>query len=222
MESLTRFLSSSIGRKLLMGITGLLLIGFLIMHLAGNLLVFVGAEAFNHYSEVLISNPFIYVAEAGLLLLFVVHFVNGITLTLKNRTARPVAYVKKEPAGYTSRKSLASTTMILSGLVVLVFVPLHIWTFKLGPDYPVPGHPEVRDLYRLVMEIFASPAAVVWYVVALTLVGFHLWHGFGSGFESLGVAYRKPLRRFGQALAVVLAGGFIVIPIIVYLTGGKP
>jgi succinate dehydrogenase / fumarate reductase cytochrome b subunit len=215
------FLSSAIGRKVLMALTGLLLIGFLVAHLAGNLLVFSPTpDAFNAYSEALVSNPLIYVAEAGLLLLFVAHLVSGILVTVKNREARPVPYRQTARAGHTSHKSLASTTMILSGLVVLVFVPLHLWTFKFGPYYAASGATPVRDLHRLVVEVFQDPVHVIWYVLAMGVIGFHLWHGFGSGFESLGVAYRTPLRRFGQLLAIVLSGGFAAIPIILYLTGG--
>jgi succinate dehydrogenase / fumarate reductase cytochrome b subunit len=215
-----RFLSTSIGRKVLMGLTGLLLIGFLVAHLAGNLLVFVGRDAFNDYSHELVSNPLIYVAELGLLVLFVGHFVSGITVWQRNRAARPTRYQKKVRAGHTSHKSLASTTMIVSGLVVLAFVPLHLKTFKFGTYYASKADPHIRDLYQLVIEAFQSPLLVAWYVVAMIVIGFHLWHGFGSGFESLGLAYKKPLRRAGQVLAVVLATGFLVIPLVIFFTGG--
>jgi len=216
-----RMLTSSVGRKLLMAATGLLLLGFLIVHLSGNLLIFKSAEAFNEYSETLLANPLIYVAEAGLFALFVAHLVSGIAVTLKNRAARPVPYEKKTWAGHASHKSLASTTMIYTGIIVLVFVPLHIWTFKFGTYYASASDPHVRDLHRLVVEEFRNPLLVVWYVVAMLVIGFHLWHGFGSAFESLGVGYRKPLRRFGQVLALVLAGGFLLIPVIVFLIGDK-
>jgi succinate dehydrogenase / fumarate reductase cytochrome b subunit len=221
MSRLVSLLGTGIGRKVLMAATGLLLIGFLVAHLAGNLLIFVGPTAFNHYSHNLISNPLIYVAEAGLLLLFVAHLVSGLAVTWSNRAARPVAYHKTARAGHTSHKTLASTTMILSGLIVLAFVPLHLETFKFGPHYDWAAEPGVRDLHRLVLDVFQSPLYVAWYVVAMTVIGFHLWHGFGSGFESLGLAYNKPLRRFGQVLAVVLSGGFLLIPIVIFLGGGR-
>ncbi|HUI26761.1 MAG TPA: succinate dehydrogenase cytochrome b subunit [Candidatus Kryptonia bacterium] len=217
MAPLIRFLTSNIGRKVLMALTGLFLILFLIIHLSGNLLVFKSAEAFNDYSEKLLANELIYVAEIGLLVAFVAHFISGIAVTLQNRAARPIGYAVKRRAGHTSHKSLASTTMILTGLVVLVFVPIHLITFKFGAHYPVAGNPHQRDLYRLVIEEFREPLEVVWYVAAMAIIGFHLWHGFGSGFESLGVTYRKPLRRIGQALAVIIAGGFIIIPVLVFL-----
>jgi succinate dehydrogenase / fumarate reductase cytochrome b subunit len=218
---IVRFVTTSIGQKMLMGATGLLLIGFLVMHMSGNLLMFVGPDAYNHYSHKLVTNPLIYLAELGLLVLFLAHFVSGIRVWLRNRAARPVAYQLKERAHYTSHKSLASTTMILTGLVVLVFVPLHIATFKFGTHYASASEPEVRDLYRLVVEDFQSPLLVGWYVLSMLVVGFHLWHGFGSGLESLGVTHKAALRRVGQLLAVVVAGGFVVVPIVVFLTGGK-
>jgi succinate dehydrogenase / fumarate reductase cytochrome b subunit len=135
MSPLARLLTSSIGRKLLMAATGLLLIAFLVVHLTGNLLIFVGPDAFNGYSHALVSNHLIYLAEFSLLTLFVLHLASGIAVTRANRAARPQGYAVKRGARHTSNKSLASTTMILSGLVVLVFVPLHILTFKFGAWY---------------------------------------------------------------------------------------
>jgi succinate dehydrogenase / fumarate reductase cytochrome b subunit len=218
MSLVVRALTSSIGRKLLMAATGLLLIGFLVIHLTGNLLIFVGADAFNEYSHALVSNHFIYLAEFGLLVLFVLHLVSGVAVTRANRAARPQGYAAKRKAGHTSNKSLASTTMILSGLVVLVFVPLHLVTFKFGAWYE-DAH-GIRDLHRLVVEVFRDPVHVAWYVVAMAVIGFHLWHGFASGIETLGVASRRPLRHLSWLLAVAIAGGFALIPIILFLAGG--
>jgi succinate dehydrogenase / fumarate reductase cytochrome b subunit len=215
------FMATGIGRKMLMGLTGLALIAFLVLHLAGNLLIFSGPKAFNDYSHALISNPLIYLAELLLLAWFVAHLATGIRVTLGNRAARPTSYAVKRRAGHTSRKSVASSTMILSGIVVLVFVPLHLWTFKFGPHYASITEPGVRDLHRLVLEVFRQPAYVIFYVVTLAILGGHLWYGFESAFESLGVSYRTWLRRAGQALALVLTGGFILIPIVVFLVGGS-
>lgn len=203
-----------------MALTGLALVGFLVSHLAGNLLIFVGPNAFNSYSHALISNPLIYLAEILLLVFFLTHAVNGILFTAQNKAARPEAYYQKKLAGGRSRKSIASSTMIVSGILVLIFIPLHLWTFKYGAHYESPGEPPMRDLHRLVLEIFQNPFQVVWYVIAMIVIGFHLWHGFGSAFESLGMPYRKPLRCFGQLLAVAIAGGFLAIPVIIYLKGG--
>src|SRR5688572_9056812 len=211
-----RLLTSPIGQKLLMAATGLLLIGFLVAHLSGNLLIFVGADAFNEYSHALVSNHLIYLAELALLVLFVLHFVSGIAITRHNWGTRDHGYATRRRARHTSNKSLASTTMIFSGLVVLVFVPLHLWIFKFGTWYADPGHPEMRDLHRLVLEVFRDPIHVVWYVVAMTVIGFHLWHGFAAGFETLGVASRPFLRRASHVLAVVIGGGFAVIPLLIF------
>lgn len=220
MSALIRAITSPIGKKILMALTGLGLIGFLVLHLAGNLLIFVGADAFNEYSHKLVSNPLIYVAEGGLLLVFIAHFFTAFDLTAKNRAARPIAYERKERAGHTSRKSLASTIMFIGGLTILVFVPLHLWTFKFGPHYELHG---IRDLHRLTVEVFQKPGYVVWYVIALAFVGLHLWHGFSSAFQSMGAdhpVYTPILRRLGQILAVAIAGGFILIPVILFATGG--
>ena len=219
MARLATFLTTGIGRKMLMALTGLALLGFLVMHMAGNLLIFVGPESFNDYSHALISNPLIYVAEALLLLWFVAHFVSGIQITLKNRAARPAAYQVKRGAGHNSHKNLASSTMILSGIVLLIFVPLHLWTFKFGAHYDSATDPGVRDLHRLVIEVFSHPGYVAFYLVTLTVIGFHLWYGFESALESLGLNYSIAARRLGQLLAVVITGGFILIPVVVYVMG---
>lgn len=219
MNRIFALLRTDIGRKALMGLTGLLLIGFLISHMLANLLVLFDADGYNHYSHALVSNPLIYLAEAGLLAFFVGHFVSGILVTLRNRAARPVAYQVAKKQGTTGRKSLASATMIVSGLVMLVFVPLHLVVFKFGAWYPT-ADGQMRDLHRLVLEVFRDPVHLAWYLVALPILGVHAWHGFGSGFESLGVAYSRELRRVGQALAVLITLGFMAVPIWVALGGG--
>ena len=147
MPSRHSFLSSSVGSKYLIAFTGLSLVGFLIGHLAGNLLVYVSPDAFNHYADALIKNPLLIPAELGLVALFLLHAYKTVRMFLGANEARPVGYAKKEWAGHTSRKSWASTTMILSGLFLLVFVPFHLKTFKYGPHYES-AEPGVRDLWR--------------------------------------------------------------------------
>jgi len=202
-----------------MAATGLLLIGFLITHVAANTLVLFDGEAFNNYSHALISNPLIYVAELGLIAIFVAHLANGILVTLRNRGARPEPYANKQPAGGVSRKSIASTTMIFSGLLAVVFVPLHIWTFKYGPVYESTTQPGVRDLHRLVIEEFHEAGEVMWYEIALLVLAFHAWHGIGSAFDSLGISHRAWLRNAARGLAVVIFAGFMVIPVAIYFGG---
>ncbi len=220
MSQIVSFVTSSIGRKLVMAITGLLMIGFLVTHMSANLLVIFDPEGYNAYSHALISNPLIYIAEFGLIALFVGHFVSGFAVTLRNRRARPIAYGENNGAGHTSRKTLASTSMIISGLVMLVFVPLHILSFKFGTWYEAAGDPHVRDLHRLVMEEFQSPLFVMWYLGALTFLAAHAWHGFGSAFESMGVSHRTWIRGSGQALTAILWVGFCAVPVYVYFIAG--
>jgi succinate dehydrogenase / fumarate reductase cytochrome b subunit len=222
MPSRHSFYSSTVGSKLLVAVTGISLVGFLVAHLVGNLLVYLGPETFNEYSHKLIANPLVYPAEAGLVLLFLLHAWKTIQLTISSQKARPVAYVVKHRAGHTSRKSFASSTMIWSGLFLLVFVPIHVWTFKYGAYYATAGG--VRDLYRLVIEIFRKPGYVLFYIVAMTLVGFHLWHGVSSAFQTMGAdtpRFTPAMRKVGWTLAVILAVGFMSIPVWVFFAGGR-
>ena len=214
-------LTTGVGKKVLIAVTGIALILFLIVHLAGNLLVLFDATAFNEYSHSLVSNPLIYVAEAGLLLVFVLHFATALRNFLANRAARGEKRytVRRWTDSPRSKKSLASTLMVASGLVILVFVPLHVWTFKFGPFYET-ADGSMRDLARLVYEIFANPWYTLWYVVALVLVGMHLWHGAWSAWQSLGVEHPRANRwlRIGAwLLSAILAAGFITIPVVIYL-----
>src|SRR6188472_3706668 len=121
-----RVFTSSVGTKLLIGLTGLALFAYLILHLAGNALIFLGQDTFNEYSHTLISNPLIAPIEIGLLLIFLLHVYKAATMWVANQAARPVRYQKKSPAGHTSRKSLSSSTMIVTGSVVFLFVLVHV------------------------------------------------------------------------------------------------
>ena len=223
MPSRRSFLSSTVGSKLLVAVTGLSLVGFLVMHLIGNLLLYLGPDTFNHYSYKLISNPLVIPAEIGLVILFVLHAWKTIQLTLVSSKARPTGYKLKKRADYTSRKSLASSTMIVSGLFLLLFVPIHVKTFKYGAFYQT-SEPGVRDLYRLVIEIFRNPGYVAFYVIGMIVVGFHLWHGAASSVQTLGADTPRVtpvVRRVGLALALVIAVGFVSIPLWVFFAGGR-
>jgi succinate dehydrogenase / fumarate reductase cytochrome b subunit len=216
------FLSSTVGSKVLVGITGFALFGFLILHLAGNVLVYAGPGTFNHYSEQLLRNPFLIPAEISLLALFLLHVYKTVRLVVRSRRARAVGYEVKRRAGYPSRKNLASSTMIGTGLFLLLFVPLHLKTFKYGTHYEAATEPGVRDLYRLVVETYSHPGYVIFYIVSMLVVGFHLWHGVSSAFQTVGADTRRwtpTLRRFGWVMAVLIAGGFMTIPIWVFFFG---
>jgi succinate dehydrogenase / fumarate reductase cytochrome b subunit len=214
-----RALSTSVGTKLLLALTGLALVGFLMGHLAGNLLLFLGPEKFNSYGHALISNPLIIPVEIGLVAIFLLHAGKATLNFFDNRTARPQGYELRKNAGGPSRKSWASTTMIGSGIFLLLFVPFHLVTFKYGPDYPS-AEPGVRDLYRLTVEVFQSPAYVVFYLFAMVIVGLHLRHGVSSSLQSLGLIpdrWTRAFLRTGLALALLIGGGFFLIPIAIYL-----
>lgn len=213
------FFSSTVGSKILIALTGLLLFGFLVTHLAGNLTLFGGGEPFNAYTYKLESTkPLLYVAEIGLIGLFLLHIYKTVAGYLRNRAARPSGYAEKHWAGHTSRKSVSSTTMIVSGTLLLLFVVVHIRTFKYGPYYvdPLTGH---RDLFRVVVEAFQNPLYVAFYLVAMLAVGMHLNHGISSATQSLGLGTRRFGPAFvmaGRALALTIAGGFAVLPIYIY------
>ena len=218
---LSRVFSSSVGTKLLIGLTGLALFVYMLLHLAGNVIVFFGPEMFNEYSHTLISNPLIVPIEIGLLLVFLVHIFKTVTMYLKNQAARPVAYEKKERAGHTSRKGLASSTMIASGLILLVFVVVHVKQFKFGSFYLTAGSDSIRDLYRTEIEVFRQPGWVLLYVLGTLTVGLHLRHGIASAFQSLGIdhpLYTRRLTWLALGLAVLIGGGLAVIPVWVYFT----
>jgi succinate dehydrogenase / fumarate reductase, cytochrome b subunit len=222
MSSLLRFLSSSVGTKILVALTGLGFAAFLVTHLAANLLVLVDTQAYHEYSHALISNPLIYIAEAGLVLLFVTHAFKAVAVTLQNRRARGQGYEVKKRAGHTSRKSLASTTMILSGIWLLLFAVIHLKTFKFGPWYETPDG--MRDLSRLVHEVYKEPLHVVFYVLSMVVVGLHLSHGLSSAFQSMGLEhprYNAFVRGAGLTIAIVMGLGFALIPVVIYF-GGRP
>jgi succinate dehydrogenase / fumarate reductase cytochrome b subunit len=215
------YFNTSLGTKVLMGATGLLLFAYLILHLAGNLLLYFGPETFNGYSHLLISNPLVIPVEIGLLAVFIVHVYKAVTNFLANRRARPVGYRSYTWTKRPSRKSLASTTMILSGIVLFVFILIHLVQFKFGVEYDTTDATgaEVRDLYRLEVEVFGNLLNVVFYVFAMVVVGAHLWHGVASAFDSLGAThprYTPWVLGAGKTLAFLIAMGFVTIPVAVF------
>jgi succinate dehydrogenase / fumarate reductase, cytochrome b subunit len=213
-----RVLSSTVGNKLLIGLTGLGLFVYLITHLGGNAIIFAGPEAFNAYAHMLMSNPAIVVIEIGLLLLFLIHIYKAVINYVQNRAARPDGYAVKVNAGHTSRKGFASTSMIVTGIITAIFVIIHVKQFRFGTYYLVTDS-DVRDLFQTEVEVFSNPFWVAFYVVATALVGVHLRHGIASGFQSIGFDHPKYTRRltvWSLVLAIVIAGGLAFIPVWVY------
>jgi len=223
MSTRIRAFSSSVGTKLLIGVTGLALFIYLLIHIAGNLIVFAGPAAFNHYAFVMeYGNPLLPVIEIGLLLVFLLHVYKAVTNYLANTAARPVAYVKKRRAGWPSRKSFASSTMIFSGLWLILFLIIHVKAFRFSEETPWPGGG--RDLYRQEMNVFTNPLMVGFYVLSMLVIGSHLWHGIASSLQSLGLDHPKWTPRVlaaGKVIAVALAGAFIVIAIWAHFVGAR-
>ncbi len=205
--------NSSIGKKVIMAITGALLFGFLIPHLAGNFLMFCDAEAYNNYSHALVSNPLIYVAEFFLVAVFLGHIVNGIILTIKNKKARPVGYAMSKPLG---EKSIASQTMIWSGLIVFYFLVIHLVTFKFGTDVSPPSSDGVRDIYSLVVARFSAKDYSIFYIMCMIMLGFHLSHAIQSLFRTLGLSQPKYLaiiKSLSIITGIAIAAGYSIFPI---------
>ena len=221
MSSRLRVFDSSVGLKLLIGATGLALFIYLIIHISGNALVLVGPEAFNGFHAMMTANPLLPLIEIGLLVVFLVHIYKTIRMFLRNQEARPVPYVVKRPAGKPSRKSLASSTMIVTGLWLVVFLVLHVKAFR----FPADGAAALHDLYALEMQNLSHPLTVAFYVVSMLIIGSHLWHGASSALQSLGFdhpSWTPRLLLFGRVASVIIAGGFIVITLVVYFMGGRP
>lgn len=216
------FVTSSVGKKIMTGVTGLALCLFVLSHLIGNLLLLVSADAFNRYTYKLEQmGVLLYLIEAGLLIAFLVHAATGIQIYINKRRARPEDYVKKGNAGGVSKKSWSSLSMPFTGIILLAFLVLHLKTFKYGPRYEtlVDGI-LMRDLYRLVIEVFQSPVYVTAYVAVMALLGVHLRHGFWSAFQSLGAnhpRYNPIIFGTGIIFTLVIAFGFIVLPVWIYV-----
>ncbi len=225
MPSRSGLFSSSVGTKILIGLTGFGLFLYLIIHIVGNLIVFAGPAAFNLYAHTLESKTWLLrPIEVALLLVFLVHIYKTLRMFLANQEARPVKYVMKARAGTPSRKSWASTTMIVSGLWLLAFLVIHVKAFHdgWGNEYPMPDGG--RDLYRQELETLSSPFLAGFYMLSMLVVGSHLWHGVSSSLQSLGLDHPVWTPRIlvaGKTIAALIAGAFIVIAVWAYLQGGR-
>ncbi|MCE9594986.1 MAG: succinate dehydrogenase cytochrome b subunit [Planctomycetes bacterium] len=209
---LSSSLSSSIGKKALMSVTGLLLIGFLVVHLAGNLTLFSDdtGEHFDAYSTKLMSfGPLLTLAEIGLAVLFVVHLALGLRVTFENRAARAQRYALERDRG---SRSFASSTMLVTGCLVLVFVVVHLLDFRFRERAS-------DGLAAMVVRRLSEPAGVLIYLVGVTALGIHLSHAFRSALQTLGLndtRFDRPLVRLGRVLAIGLGVGFALFPLILF------
>ncbi|MBE9112324.1 succinate dehydrogenase cytochrome b subunit [Nodosilinea sp. LEGE 07298] len=219
---LLTFYRSSIGKKLITGFTGLALVTFVLVHMAGNLLLFVGRDAYNAYALLVSNFGVVYYAfELALTAIVLLHAWVGIEIFWRRRQARPEGYSTYQSAGGNSYQTLSSRTMIITGLVLAVFWVTHLMTFRFGTHYTTElGGDTVRDLARLVIEKFQALPYVVGYTVILGLLASHLRHGFWSALQSIGLLDRgiRPL-AYGTSAVVGagIAAGFLLLPWAIYL-----
>ena len=208
---------SSVGRKIIMAVTGIVLVGFVCVHLLGNSSMFVGADAINAYAQKLHSlGPFVWVFRLVMLVAFALHIAFGIQLTLENKAATPEAnvQVKRLKTGF------GAETMIVSGLVMLAFVIYHLLHFTVrvtNPEIYVPlgGHGMV-DVYFMVVNGFKSVLPVIIYLAGMLFLFLHVSHGFQSLFQTLGLSNDKSLPVTGtvsKLVGFVLLLGYIAIPL---------
>ena len=219
MNILLRIFTSTLGKKFLMAITGAGLFLFVIGHLVGNLQIFLGSEAINRYGHFLQTTPeILWPARVGLLAFVIIHIWTSIALTIENRGARAQQYEVKELV----KASLASRTMIWSGLIIAAFVCFHLAHYTL-----LIIHPEFRDLrdangwhdiYRMMVIGFSNGWVSGFYVLSIGLLCIHLGHGVGAMFQSLGLkneAYATSIDRCAIVAAVLIFLGYISIPLAV-------
>ncbi|MEN8714966.1 MAG: succinate dehydrogenase cytochrome b subunit [Verrucomicrobiales bacterium] len=223
-QSLLNFWRSSIGKKLIVAVTGIILVGFLLAHMAGNLLIFQGRESINDYAYFLhhfLHGVGIWLFRVVLLGAFVLHIATTIALVRQNRAARAEKYACEA----TVRASLSSKIMVWSGLVVLGFVIFHIFhfTIRIDPELAAmkdPMDPSRHDVYGMVIAGFQNPLVVLFYIIAVTLLCSHLRHGIASLCQTLGLRSEKTraaIQYAGIGIAIILWLGFLSIPTLVNL-----
>ena len=207
-----RFHQTTIGKKAIMAVTGFMLFGFLLGHLIGNLQIFLPPEKINHYAALLKSAPaLLWGVRLTLLTAVVLHITASVQLWLLQNEARPVKYVKKENLN----SSYASRTMLWSGPIIGAFIIFHLLHFTLGSVHP---NFDEHNVYNNVIIGFQQAPVSIFYIIAMTMLCFHLYHGLWSMFQSLGInhpRYTPLLKRFSAVFAFLIAVGNISIPVAV-------
>jgi len=226
MRWLLTFFGTGIGKKLIMGLTGLFLIIFLVVHLAGNLQLLRddNGMAFNIYARFMTTNPLITFTSYGLYFFILLHAFLGIAIALQNKTAKGNTYAVNNPASGTS---WASRNMALLGTFILAFLLIHMGDFWLKmkldqlPYVSYPGESgEFKDLYSRTAEAFSNLYIVAAYIAGMIVLAFHLWHGFQSAFQTLGLNHPKYspfIKGLGKWFSILVPLGFAIIPIWYYV-----
>ncbi|MEX0662478.1 MAG: succinate dehydrogenase cytochrome b subunit [Balneolaceae bacterium] len=225
MPSLLKAATSQVGRKILTGLTGLFLLFFVIFHLGGNLAIFGEPEAMNRYSLALHNfGPLLWIARVGLLVTFVIHAWIGLSIWWNKRKARPQKYAVYSSKGGPSKQSLSSRSMAFTGVVLIIFVIFHINTFAMGDTETIMiDGQQTHDIKSLVLETFQNPFYAFGYAFVMLLLGTHLGHGIWSAFTSLSIHNKKVsamIYSLGVVFAILLAVGFLFIPLYIYFGGG--
>ena len=220
MSWLTDTLTSSIGRKLIMSLTGLFLIIFLVVHLAGNLQLLAGdnGEAFNAYAKFMTNNPIIKFTSYGLYAFIVLHIIMSLLLVIKNKQARPVGYAQVKGS---ANSAWTSRNMAILGTVILIFLVIHMRSFWFEMKFGSLPMDEFgnKDLYLIVAEAFSQWWYVALYVVSMIGLGFHLSHGFSSAFQTLGINHKKYtpfIKGLGMVYAIAIPAAFAAIPLYMF------
>jgi succinate dehydrogenase / fumarate reductase cytochrome b subunit len=211
MNWLVNTLTSSIGKKLMMAVTGLCFCGFLAVHLIGNLTIYGGKEMFLGYVEHLHAlGVLITLAEFGLIALALIHIITGLTLYLQNLKARPIRYNTYKSAG---GRTIGSATMPYTGILIILFVLLHLLTFRFVDKT------NTND-FQILVTTFSQFGSVLIYIVAVIIAAIHVSHGLWSGFQTLGLSHPKYMpiiMGLSVVFAVIVGVGFGFIPIYVSL-----
>lgn len=208
---------SLVGKKILLGLSGLILLGFIVGHLLGNLSILAGPDAINSYAHFLHKNTFLlYIARIILLIALFVHVYLSISLTLINKKARQTNYIHKQNINST----FASETMIYTGFFILFFLVYHLLHFTFGaikPEfYGLRDEQDRFDVYTMVVNSFSNGFISVYYMASLTCLGFHLSHAFFSVCQTLSIiTTRKSIyiaKRFSKVLSIIIIVGYMLIP----------
>ncbi len=225
MSWVTKTLSSTLGRKLIMALTGLFLILFLTGHVSGNLLLFKndGGQAFNIYAKFMTTNPAVKLLSYLTYISVIGHVIYSILLSQLNKTARPVGYAETKSS---KNSSSASRNMGVLGTIILVFLIIHMqsfWYQMHWGDLPIVSYDgeEYKDLFSIVSFAFQSELMVIGYVIAMGFLGFHLSHGFASAFQTLGLNHKKyspAIEGLGKIYSILVPILFASMPVYIYFT----
>jgi len=211
MNWFTNTIWTSVGKKLMMAVTGLFFCVFLVLHLAGNLTIYMGKDAFNSYAEHLHSlGPLLTLAEWGLLIFAIIHISSGLLLFYQNFKARPTRYAVNKRAG---GRTLGSATMPYTGVILLLFVIIHLFNFHFVDKTHT-------TIFQIVSNAFAQPSYVLIYTFAMITAAVHVSHGFWSAFQTLGAdhpKYTPLLRGLSLVFCLIVGIGFGFIPVYVSL-----